>query len=294
MDPTINNATPIRAAHFTNLHAAIQQLWHTKFMGLLPGWTMRSGVHPTPGSPIFAEDTNDLRRWVNYFESYTTGPVDPPASNHRCGVNSETFIPAGAPVHDDWLQDIVNLGARYVRLKIDPFYAPTVDEMEAHFKPVIVRYREHELLPVVNFVQDHVEATTARDPLTLHPPDGPALNPYIEQFAERVAGIAQRFGDLVPYYELWNEPNNDDPYTLNDTHLPPENFGSRMYYASRTIRFGDAVRDIPAGNPYAVIIAGGIFNNNQVGGGSGWDSVYLEALYRTPGVTAWAYDTPFP
>lgn len=67
-DDPVTDATPIRAQHMREMAAAIQQLWHQHAMGRLPAWTERRGAPPSAGTPIYASDVNDLRRWCNALE----------------------------------------------------------------------------------------------------------------------------------------------------------------------------------------------------------------------------------
>lgn len=72
-DVPVTSTTPIRAVHFTEACTSIQGLWDKKTMGTLPGWT--GGVAPATGSPILASHLNDLRSWVNQYETDPTGAV---------------------------------------------------------------------------------------------------------------------------------------------------------------------------------------------------------------------------
>ena len=68
------NDIPIRAVHFGEIRAAIQDLWYRRRMGRIQNWS--GGSQPAPGQRIVRSDMNDLRSWVNEYE-VSSGLIDP-------------------------------------------------------------------------------------------------------------------------------------------------------------------------------------------------------------------------
>lgn len=58
-DPVIARYTVIRAVHFLELHAALQEAWTQAGRGRLPAWTC--GSPPSTERVVLASDVNDLR-----------------------------------------------------------------------------------------------------------------------------------------------------------------------------------------------------------------------------------------
>ncbi|MBI4492562.1 MAG: hypothetical protein HY690_07190 [Chloroflexi bacterium] len=135
----VTPGTAVLAKHFTELRAAIQQLWDFKARGPLPAWT--SGVTPggpslgTAATPIRASDVTDLRTWLNQYEDN-----HPPSAQ---GVDSKSYDP-NSPVHPviqvDWAQDIKSLSTQqplFVRCNV---VAPTHEDFAPGDKD---RYKRH-------------------------------------------------------------------------------------------------------------------------------------------------------
>lgn len=88
--PWVDSTTPMRAVHFTELKASIQDLWTEQEIGIppytLPAW---SGGTPSSGSPIHASDINDLRSWLT-----TADPVlGIHVGFHWCNPEDVTLTP---------------------------------------------------------------------------------------------------------------------------------------------------------------------------------------------------------
>lgn len=72
-DNPVTSNVRIRAIHFTEIRNAIQTLWNQKTMGAIPSWT--AGSAPSSTRSIRASDINNLRGWLNSYETNTTGGV---------------------------------------------------------------------------------------------------------------------------------------------------------------------------------------------------------------------------
>jgi hypothetical protein len=204
------------------------------------------------------------------------------------GVMSETRSVAGLPVADSWIQDVANLGVRLVRLKIN-IGAPV-----AEYQPVLQRYRDRQLTPVVVFTggPPDLAPNAALGPGPL--PGDPPTNAYIDFYARTVAERARQLSGVVEHFEIYNEPNNkptpDDP-----VFMEPRNFGSLLYYSADYIKFGEPGRNVPVGNDHAVVISGGLIyicesnvRANQIDG----MNEYLDAVYKSDAVTRWFETDP--
>ncbi|MCL4535462.1 MAG: hypothetical protein M1370_09935 [Bacteroidetes bacterium] len=249
-------------------------------MGNLPGWTKRGGS-PSSGSPIYADDINDLRRWLNMWES------------RRYGVDSVAYDPSsGFQITANWADDVKHLGAPVVRFKIDS--RPTDDSIEAvlpTYLSLASLYRQRGILPFAVLTGETLR--TGYDERNA-PLDGSNNNAYIEAFSHRAARIAQFLKGVVDVFETWNEPNNWDPVCPN---LSSNHFGSMLYYSAHYIKHDPTI------NPDAKIISGGLFYHENLPGDGvtpGWDYIYLNGgqsgqggvctevgVYNSAGATFW-------
>lgn len=101
--PVGSGQTRIKAVHFNELAGAIQDLWLRRSLGRLPSWS--AGSPPSPNRPIRASDMNNLRSWVNTYESSSTA-LDPQ------GVVSFSFDPnaPSAIITQNWVNDAAAIG----------------------------------------------------------------------------------------------------------------------------------------------------------------------------------------
>jgi O-antigen ligase len=95
------------------------------------------------------------------------------------------------------------------------------------------------------------------------PPDDPAaITPFLQTFV-------QRYGEQVDYYQIWDEPNLDDAWGLNDPR--PSEYAALLSEAYTAIHSADLD---------ATVIAAALAPTTERSGQNIADTVYLEMLYR--------------
>ena len=199
---------------------------------------------------------------IDFRESQQEPAILP---QHRIGVNSELWDMRNFLVSNEWAGSIgqSGLGADWVRvvLKTDANHQPNI----AGYKQGIAIYHAHgvRVLAVVNAETvprlDGESDFPWADPLK----EANHANHYIERFVDELKVTVPQLPE-VDAWEIWNEPNVSGP-----TFMPPDNFGSLMYYAYLTIR---------AFHP-APIISGGLFYHSDLP--EKYHKQYLEQLYNS-------------
>jgi hypothetical protein len=207
-------ATPIRAVHFGEIRRAIQDLWNRKRMGSLPSW--RAGSPPSPSRTIRADDMNDLRQWMNAYES-NQSLVDPQ------GVVSFIFDPGGPyEIDDDFIDDVQDLKPEGRKLLIRAnVIADSDNDIESYYDDYnrnIERWtsRGFDIALVLTHELDRYDKIDPDDQELYWPnhnftgPVGSRLNPYILHFAERCGNLAYALRNSgCTSYWIWNEPQGD-------------------------------------------------------------------------------------
>ncbi len=116
--------------------------------------------------------------------------------------------------------------------------------------------------------------------------DWEADNPYappaeLDNFARYAGAFAARYGRWIAAYQVWDQPNIA-PHWGNG-EINPAGYVAMLRAASAAIRAAD---------PDALIIAGALAPNVEVGGRNLSDVQYLHEIYRRgagPISTSWAY-----
>jgi hypothetical protein len=98
---------------------------------------------------------------------------------------------------------------------------------------------------------------------TLAPPDDYA------DFADFAASVAGRYGDRLRYYQIWNEPNGNDEWGLQDVN--PEAYTELLCMAYEQIKTVD---------PDAMILAGALTPTLAMDGRNMNDLIYLQRMYK--------------
>ena len=91
----------------------------------------------------------------------------------------------------------------------------------------------------------------------------------LADFAEFVGAFAGRYGDVIDYYQIWDEPNLDDAWGL--LHPRPAEYVAILDVAQRAIRAAD---------PSSTIIAAALAPTTETGGQNISDFRYLDAMYQ--------------
>lgn len=89
-----------------------------------------------------------------------------------------------------------------------------------------------------------------------------------DDFGEFVAAVAARYGAEIDYYQVWNEPNGNDEWGLQD--VDPEAYTRLLCLAYERIKAAD---------PGAVVLAGALTPTVALEGRNLNDLIYLERMY---------------
>jgi hypothetical protein len=98
---------------------------------------------------------------------------------------------------------------------------------------------------------------------TLAPPDN------FQDFADFAAAVAERYSGRIHYYQIWNEPNGNDEWGLQDVN--PEAYSELLCLAYRRIKEVD---------PSAQILAGALTPTLAMDGRNMNDLIYLQRMYN--------------
>lgn len=97
---------------------------------------------------------------------------------------------------------------------------------------------------------------------TYAPPDD------IADFGDFVAAVADRYEGRITYYQIWNEPNGNEEWGLQD--VDPEAYAELLCLAYARIKAED---------PGAVVLAGALTPTVALDGRNMNDLIYLERMY---------------
>jgi hypothetical protein len=90
-----------------------------------------------------------------------------------------------------------------------------------------------------------------------------------EDFADFVATVADRYEGRIGYYQIWNEPNGNEEWGLQDVN--PEAYTELLCLAYRRIKEED---------PSAVVLAGALTPTVALEGRNLNDLIFLERMYE--------------
>ena len=91
----------------------------------------------------------------------------------------------------------------------------------------------------------------------------------LDDFARFAGAFARRYGDLVDYYQIWDEPNLDDAW--GSLQPRPVEYVALLAAGQESIRRAD---------PAANIIAAALAPTTETGGQNISDLLYLDAMYQ--------------
>jgi hypothetical protein len=198
---------------------------------------------------------------------------------------------------DRMAADLVHLGARWVRIE---FHAETSGRTGpgyidfAKYDEFIRRIAPRHGLKVLALLSSgmlETEDSYFAIQRMEEPPDGAGLDPtdlsnnYIRAFTGRAREIADRYGDAVAAYEIFNEPNIN-AHKLNAYHgqaqeIEPERFGALMT---------QTYLEIKRHHPRVPVILGGLLHGHPVEKPDRIPSDYLAEVYQSPRVQ-WFFTT---
>lgn len=198
-----------------------------------------------------------LRGYVDATRSATL-----PYRVPRLGVNADLFQydAQQLPQHLSWMQDA---GITWVRQfahwdQIEPVQGAYDWQ---HWDALLEALRDYpDLRIVVVFMHSPDWARTSEERTA--PPDDPA------HFARFAAAFAQRYSEDVDHYQIWDEPNLDDAWGLQDPR-PAE-------YAALLAETYPAIHSVDAD---ATVITAAFAPTTETSGQNIADMLYLDALY---------------
>ncbi|MCP5097043.1 MAG: cellulase family glycosylhydrolase, partial [Chloroflexi bacterium] len=91
----------------------------------------------------------------------------------------------------------------------------------------------------------------------------------VVDFGDFAAAVAERYNGRITYYQLWNEPNGNEEWGLNQP-VNPEAFTELLC---------EGYHRIKAVNPDAVVLAGALTPTLEVSGRNLNDFIFLERMY---------------
>lgn len=256
-NPIVSGSTPIKSAHFNQLWGAIQDLWFRRGMGNLPSWS--AGSVPSTQRTIRASDVNNLRQWVNAYESSTKN--DDPQ-----GIVTLSYDPNQAIITQAWVDDVKDIGSRLphpdvqtkllvrtnIRANSSNNELPT-----SNFRTAMSLWNNNGFdvgaVITTEFLNWDKIPREPGEPASYYWPNQELdqydqsgrlglANRYILNFAARAANFAQ---DMAAYgltkYWIWNEPDADGIIPPGNTFdspgsLAPEVFRSLLYQTASAIR----------------------------------------------------------
>ena len=254
---------------------------------LLAVWPPTLSLYELTGEEALAGQVRGVLHWVHTAirpqpELAPTAAVEN-ADVSPFGVNvflQNEVLPA---VREESLRHIHDGGFRFVRQEF------TWEDIEIHGKGDFVDRRndldgDGEPDPVdawakydniVQLAQDYDVEIIARlgnppawtraltDTIgTNAPPDD------FDDFGDFVAAVARRYGNLLTYYQIWNEPNGNEEWGFQD--VDPEAYTRLLCLAYERIKAVD---------PDAVILAGALTPTVALEGRNLNDLVFLERMY---------------
>ncbi len=105
--------------------------------------------------------------------------------------------------------------------------------------------------------------------LPLEETGGKAPPDNVADFGDFAAAVAERYNGRITYYQLWNEPNGNEEWGLNQA-VNPEAFTELLC---------EGYQRIKAVNPDAVVLAGALTPTLEVSGRNLNDLIFLERMY---------------
>ncbi len=199
----------------------------------------------------------DLRGYVDATQNSNL-----PYRIPRLGVNADLFQYDADELsyHLDLMQ-VANI--QWIRQFIywDEF-EPTQGQYEWSQLDVVMatlsEYPQLELIPVIM----NSPEWSRQSSIATAPPDSPTdIVPFLQSFAER-------YGDDIDYYQVWDEPNLDDAWGQNNPR--PAEYAALLAESYRAIHGADS---------YATIILASLAPTSERAGRNIADNLYLQILY---------------
>jgi hypothetical protein len=144
----------------------------------------------------------------------------------HCGINTDPANPQGNPS----VQELQDLGAAWVRFTFKDDSAASQPSSFGRYDPVVqdLSAAGIRILMILSYetFPDHPAADA----------DEAAWSAYGEKFVARCRQIAEHYGHQVKAYQIWNEPDHQDPKPEYDPRMRAEILGPLMQSAFTAIR----------------------------------------------------------
>lgn len=199
----------------------------------------------------------ELRGYVDSTQS-----SDLPYRIPRLGVNADLFqySPEELTYHLDLMQTAnINWIRQFIYWdEFEPQRGLFIWEQLDTIMGVLAEYPQMQLIPV--FMNS--PSWSRQSEVATAPPISPTdIVPFLQQFAER-------YGDTIDYYQIWDEPNLDDTWGL--TNPQPAEYAALLAESYRTIHGADA---------QATVILAALAPTLEREGQNIADNLYLQRLY---------------
>ena len=203
---------------------------------------------------------------------------DVPESRQPMGMNLSPYAPDGAPINDEVVSDLENLGVKWMRF-----------EFRAKGTPSDIPYDDYHLA-VDNLAARGVEVLGLIDYTTLPlPKEEWSTTDYRDEFVSLTSRIVGEFKDQIHAWEIWNEEDigydPDYPNAGGETYLSPMHYAyllggdptaNEFTHPSAAQGVYEAIKEQDS---EATVLLGGLSNawKGEDGRGAGH---YLHELYQ--------------
>jgi putative inorganic carbon (HCO3(-)) transporter len=194
-------------------------------------------------------------------------PWVPQAVDKSLGVNVDLSC-MDSLAREEALKAMQAAGLRWVRQRF-PWDAIEPERGTFHWAlwdEIVAAAHSHDLQLIAVLDGSPTWAQRPEDAIA----QNPLAPPYqVRDFGDWAAMVAQRYGDEINHYEIWDEPNIAPHWGARE--IDPEAYGRLLREGAIRIRAVDST---------AVILAAALAPNVEPGGANMSDVDFLQALYR--------------
>lgn len=209
---------------------------------------------------VFA--TRDLRDYQLRGYVDATQTTDLPYRIDRLGVNANLFQYSESELEQQltWMQEAQ---VTWIRQFIywDEFET-TEGDFDWQALDLVIEYLEdYPQLHLIPVFMNSPEWARQNNNVTAPPDDPRTIIPFLRAFAER-------YGEQIDYYQIWDEPNLDDAWGLSDPQ--PAEYVALLAESYHAIHSADY---------QATVIAAALAPTTERGGQNIADTLYLQMMY---------------
>ena len=260
-------------------------IWTALLFLVIALWPAATSLYDLTGEEELDGQLIGLIHWLN--TAVRPQPrLAPHAVNQHAHVNPlgiNTFLQEEVEIskREQILQHIQQMGFQFIRQEF------VWEDIEHHAKGDFEDRRNVEAIGIVNawakydnivtLAQQHNIEIIAR--LSNPPSWSRALPDEVtgskappddfNDFGDFAAAVAQRYQGRITYYQVWNEPNGNEEWGLQD--VDPEAFTQLLCLAYQRIK---------AVNPEAVVLAGALTPTIAMTGRNMNDLIFLQRMYN--------------